>query len=313
MKTLKNIIFALVLASGSLTTYAQQAPMYTHYMYNTLVVNPAYAGSRDALTVTALDRMQWVGFDGAPSTQTLTVHAPLRNEHIGLGLSVMQDKIGPISNTSVAADFAYIMKLTQKSKLSLGLSAGLNLMQANLNTLQLDQQNDAVFLNNINSHVTPNFGFGAYYSRERFYAGISVPNLMQNTYSQVTEGNGNTLIAKEQRSYFFIAGTIIKLTDNLAFKPTTLVKVTGAAPSQIDLTASFVIMKKLYVGAMFRSGDAVGGLIGLDITDLLHVGYAYDWSYGLTSSRYNSGTHEIILRYDFLLLDKKQIHNPRYF
>lgn len=313
MKTLKNIILALVLNTGCLTIYAQQMPMYTHYMYNTLVVNPAYAGSRDALTVTALDRLQWVGFDGAPSTQTLTLHAPLRNEHIGLGFAVMQDKIGPVTNTSVVADFAYIMKLTKKSKLSLGLSAGVNLLQANLNMLQLDQQTDPVFLNNINSHVTPNFGFGAYYSRERFYAGISVPNLMQNSYSQVTESNGNMLIAKEQRTYFFIAGTILKLTDNLAFKPTTLVKVTGGAPSQLDLTGSFVIMKKLYVGAMFRSGDAVGGLIGLDITDLLHIGYSYDWSYGLSSSRYNSGSHEIILRYDFLLFDKKQIHNPRYF
>ncbi|MFI5222380.1 MAG: type IX secretion system membrane protein PorP/SprF [Bacteroidia bacterium] len=313
MKTLKNIIAALALTSGCLALDAQQMPMYTHYMYNTLVVNPAYAGSRDALTVTALDRLQWVGFEGAPSTQTLTLHAPLRNEHIGLGLSVMQDKIGPVSNTSVTGSFAYIMKVSKKAKLSLGLSAGVNMFQANLNTLSLDQQSDPVFLNNVNSRITPDFGFGAYYSRERFYAGVSVPNLIQNSYSQVNEANGNTLIAKEQRHYFFIAGTMLKITDNLAFKPTTLIKVTEAAPVQADLTATFVIMKKLYLGAMFRTGDAMGGLIGVDITDQFHVGYSYDWSYVLSSSRYNSGSHEIILRYDFLLFDKKQIHNPRYF
>lgn len=313
MKTLKNIILALVLTSGSFAIRAQQIPMYTHYMYNTLVVNPGYAGSRDALTVTALHRSQWVGFDGAPSTQTLTIHSPLRNQHIGLGLAVLKDKVGPVSNTGVTGNFAYIMRLTKKSKLALGLSAGVNMFQANLNTIPLDQQSDPVFLNNVNSLITPNFGFGAYYSRERFYAGVSTPGLLENTYSRVNEANGSTLISKEQRHYFFIAGTMLKITDNLAFKPTTLIKVTGAAPIQADITGSFIIMNRLLLGAMVRSGDAVGALIGLDITEQLHIGYSYDFSYGLSSSRYNSGSHEIILRYDFLIFDKKQIHTPRYF
>lgn len=313
MKTLINIIATLVLSSGCLFIYAQQMPMYTHYMYNTLVVNPAYAGSRDALTVTGLNRSQWVGFEGAPTTQTLTIHAPLRNEHIGLGLAVVQDKIGPVRTSSVTATFAYIMKLTHKAKLSLGLSAGANLFQANLNTLLLDQQSDPVFLNNIDGRITPDFGFGAYYAREKFYAGLSVPNLLQNSYSQVNDRNGNTLVSSEQRHYFFIAGTMLKLSDNLALKPTTLIKVTQGAPIQADLTAMFVIMNKFQLGAMFRSGDAAGGLFGFDITDQFHVGYAYDWSYALSSSKYNSGSHEIMLRYDFLLFDKRQIHNPRYF
>ena len=183
MKTIKIIIIILVLSIGTLTINAQQVPMYTHYMDNTLVINPAYAGSRDALTITGLYRSQWAGFAGAPVTQTLTVHAPLSNEHIGLGLSVLNDKIGPTNNTSVFADFAYIMQLTKKSKLALGLSAGVNMFQANLNTLLLDQQSDPAFQNNINNHITPNFGFGAYYYQERFYAGISVPSLLQNNYS----------------------------------------------------------------------------------------------------------------------------------
>lgn len=313
MKTLKKIAIGLVLTSGSFTIQAQQAPMYTHYMYNTLSVNPGYAGSRDALTVTALHRSQWVDFKGAPLTQTLTLHAPLKNEHIGLGLSVLNDKIGPNNNTSVMADFAYIMRLTPKSKLALGLSAGANIWQANLSTLELDQQSDPVFQNNIQNHATPNFGFGAYYSRERFYAGVSAPNLLENNYSVVTTDAGTTLKGKEQRHFFLIAGTLIKLTDNLDFKPTTLVKVTPAAPIQADVTASFVIMKKLLVGAMYRSGDAVGALVGFDITDQFHVGYSFDWSYGLQTSKYNKGSHEIVLRYDFLIFDKKQIHSPRNF
>ncbi len=287
--------------------------MFTHYMNNTLIVNPAYAGSREALTVTALHRSQWVDFKGAPITQTLTIHAPLKNEHIGIGLSVLNDKIGPTNNTSISGDFAYIMQLTTKSKLALGLSASANIWQANLSPLQLDQQNDPAFQNNISNHVTPNFGFGAYYYRERFYAGISTPNLLQNNYSAIKLDDGTTSFGQEQRHYFFIAGTVIKLSDNLSFKPTTLIKVTSAVPAQADVTASFIIMKKLLLGAMFRTGDAFGGLIGIDITEQLHVGYSYDWSYGLKTAKYNQGSHEIMLRYDFIYSSKKQIHSPRYF
>ena len=313
MKTLNKIIVALILTIGSSTLNAQQAPMYTHYMYNTLMVNPGYAGSRDALTVTALDRMQWVDFKGAPMTQTLTMHTPLLNEHIGIGLSVLNDKIGPTNNTTALVDFAYIMRLTEKSKLALGLSAGVNIFQANLNSLQLDQQIDPVFQSDINNKVTPNFGFGAYYYRDRFYAGISAPNLVQNSYSVKNESNGSVLIGKEQRHYFFITGTMLKLSHNLDFKPTAYIKLTPAAPIEADLTASFIIVKKLLLGVMFRTGDAVGGLIGFDITDQLHLGYSYDWSYGLRTFKYNQGSHEIVLRYDFIYFDKQQIHSPRNF
>jgi len=312
MKTLK-ILMVFVLATTTLLLNAQQAPLYTHYMNNTLVVNPAYAGSRDALTLTALYRSQWVGFTGAPVTQTLTMHAPLRNEHIGLGFSFLNDKIGPTNNTSVFVDYAYIIKLTEKSKLAFGLSAGLNIYNANLNSLQLDQQTDPTFQNNINNHVTPNFGFGAYYSRERFYTGISVPDLLQNSYLLESPETKNTLTGREQRSYFLIAGALFNLTDNLAFKPTTLVKVTAGAPIQADLTASFILMKRLLVGAMYRTGDSFGGLVGFDITDQLHLGYSYDWSYGLQTGTYNSGSHELVLRYDILFMSRKQIHSPRNF
>ncbi len=313
MKTNKILVSVLMLTIGSFTVKAQQNPMYTHYMNNTLMVNPAYAGSRDALTVTALHRSQWVDFKGAPMTQTLTMHSPLRNEHIGLGLSVMNDKIGPTNNTSVLVDFAYILQLTKKSKLSFGLSGGANIFQANLNALNLDVEGDPVFRDNISNKITPNFGFGAYYSRERFYAGISVPYLLQNSYSEISQINGNTLIAKEQRHYFLIAGALFNITDNFAFKPTTLVKVTAAAPIQADVTASFIIMKRLMLGVMYRTGDAFGGLIGLDVTDKLHLGYSFDWSYGLETAKYNQGSHEIMLRYDFTFLSKKQIHSPRNF
>jgi len=313
MKPFTKIPLALILALCGLTLKAQQDPMYTHYMDNTLVVNPAYAGSRDALTVTGLYRSQWVNLKGAPVDQTITMHTPVKNEHIGLGLSVSNDKIGPTNNTGIVADFAYRMNLTKKSKLALGISAGANIFQANLNTLQLDQQYDPTFQNNIANHITPNIGFGAYYSRERFYAGVSTSNLIQGKYSSITLANGNDLIAQEQRHYYLIAGAMLNITDNFAFKPTALLKVTAAAPAELDVTASFIIVKRLLLGAMFRTGDAVGALVGFNITNQLHIGYSYDWSFALKTTVYNQGSHEILLRYDFLFSDKKQVHSPRYF
>ena len=310
---MKKIILTIGIAFTYLTMNAQQNAMFTHYMFNTLVVNPAYAGSRDALTITALDRAQWVDFKGAPVTQSITMHTPLRNEHIGIGLSVLNDKIGISNNTSILVDYAYIMKLSEKSKLSLGLSGGINIFSANLSTLLLDQQADPNFQNNISNHITPNVGFGVYYSRERFYVGLSAPNLIQNNYTSTNEGTTNTLIGKEQRHYFLIAGALFNLSDNLAFKPTTLIKATSAAPIQADITTTFVIMKRFSLGAMFRSGDAVGGLVGLDVTEQFHIGYSYDWSYGLMTSKYNQGSHEVLLRYDFNYSSKKQIHAPRNF
>lgn len=313
MKTPIKTTLVLILSIGVSASYAQQAPMFTHYMYNTLSVNPAYAGSREALTVTALHRSQWVDFAGSPKTQTLTLHSPIINEHVGVGLAVVNDKIEPINNTGIVASFAYRMKLTQKSKLALGLSVGANIFQANLNTLNLDQTIDPVFQNNVNNKTTPNVGFGVYYSRDRFYTGISVPSLIENSFSKVSQTGSSTLIAREQRHYFFIAGALINLGHNLDFKPTTLIKVTAAAPIQADLTASFIIMKRLLLGGMFRTGDAIGGLIGYDVTEQLHIGYSYDWSYGLETNKYNNGSHEIMLRYDFIFSSKTQIHSPRNF
>jgi len=312
MKTLKQILL-LAASVGCISVGAQQAPMYTHYMYNTLIVNPAYAGSRDALTITAINRMQWVNFKGAPVTQSITMHTLLPNERVGLGLSVLNDKIGPTNLTSLVADYAYILKLNERSKLALGLSAGVNIYQANLSDLQLDDPNDPTFMYNIENHVTPNVGFGAYYSRERFYAGVSVPNLLQYRFSDTESDNESVFSGNEKRHYFFITGALIPLNQHLDFKPTSLVKMTFGAPVEIDLTASFIIQKKFLLGAMFRTGDAVGALLGFDVTDQFHVGYSYDWSYGLRTFRYNKGSHELVLRYDILFKNRKQIHSPRNF
>lgn len=309
MKTIYKISLGIITLCGSKSIEAQQDPMFTHYMFNTLMVNAGYAGSRDALTVTALHRSQWVDFRGAPIIQTLTLHSPLKNNHFALGMSLMNDKIGSTNKTSVYGNFAYRLNLTKESKLALGVSGGVNVYQANLSTLDLDQPNDPSFQNNINNKITPNFGFGAYYSRERFYAGLSIPKVIENK----NEGSTTVLPISERRHYYFIAGALFNLTNNLAFKPTTFVKLSQAVPIQCDVTAGFIINKKATLGLMYRTGDAFGALLGYQVTDMLYLGYSYDWSYGLQTFKYNQGSHEIVLRYDFLIFEKKQIHSPRYF
>ncbi len=308
----KLIVIGIALLIG-LDNYAQQDAMFTHYMFNTLAINPAYAGSRDALTITTLHRSQWVGFGGAPTTQTLTLHTPLSNK-IGLGLSLLNDKIGPINTTAVYGDFSYSIKLSKKSKLSFGLKGGVNLIQGNLKTLQLEDANDESFSNNIESNLLPNFGFGMYYSTSKWYIGLSTPKLLENKFDNNTS-TSSSQVSKEQRHYFLIAGIVFNLnTDgSLKLKPTTFIKATNGAPSEADITALFIIKDKIELGAMYRSGDAAGLLIGYNFTDQLHFGYSFDWSFSNTTFKYNNGSHELILRYDFIYKGKAKIRSPRYF
>ncbi len=309
---MKKIIILIFIAFTAYSSNAQQDAMFTHYMYNTLAVNPAYAGSRDALTITGLHRSQWVGFDGAPTTQTLTLHTPILNQNTGLGLSFINDKIGPTNTTSFYADFSYKIKLTKKANLAFGLKGGLNMMTHNLTDLSLDTQNDPAFINDVQSKLLPNFGFGMYYFTERFYAGVSIPKLLENNFD-LNSTSGTTNLASEKRHYFLIAGSVFDLNEEIKFKPPAFVKITNGAPIEGDITASFIFNDKFWLGAMFRTGDAVGILAGINITDQFSLGYSFDWSYANTTFQYNGGSHELMLRYDFIYKAEEKIRSPRYF
>lgn len=313
MKNLLKVSVFIGLLLFNSTLFSQQSPMFTHYMYNSLSINPAYAGSRDALTVTALHRSQWVNFKGAPMTQTLTLHSPIALKNIGLGLALTNDRIGILNTTSAFFSFAYKMQLTPNSKLSLGVSGGINVLQANLSSLSLDNQNDPAFQSDLKNKSLGNFGFGMYYSRARFYTGISVPNLVQNNYGGSSLSNGNASTGIERRHYFFIAGGLLKWSDFVSFKPTTLIKITEAAPIQLDLTATFIFQEHFSLGGMYRTGDAFGLLLGMNVSPQFYLGYSYDWSFGNRTFTYNTGSHEVVLRYDFIHTGKRQIHSPRYF
>ncbi len=305
----KRISILMVLLLIASAVFAQQEAMFTHYMYNTLAINPAYAGSRDALTVTALHRSQWVGFPGAPKTQTITLHSPCYQDAVNLGFSVLNDKIGPVNNTSVYIDYAYRLKLSAKAKLAFGLVMGLNTYAIDLRVLESDDYSDE--LNQIaDNSVLPNMGFGIYYSTPKFYAGISSPKLIKNTYDY---DDISSNLSVEQLHYYFIAGSFVRLSPDWELKPTGFMKVTRAATIEVDVTAELLYQSRFSFGVMGRTEDAVGFLVGVSITKQLALGYSFDWSFVNNTAKYNDGSHEVVLSYDFVFESMKRIRSPRYF
>jgi len=306
MKKLLTLISLLVFI---LQAEAQQQAMFTHYSFNTIAVNPGYAGSRGALTAVLLHRSQWINFPGAPTTQTLTLHTPLYNERLGVGLSVVRDEIGPTKEQSYYMDLAYKIPMG-KGKFAFGLKAGINSIKHELSTLTTTEENDDSF-QDYKSNLLPNFGVGLYYSTAKYYIGLSTPRLLENDFTTNTAERAG----KAQRHYFFIAGTIFPLnaTGTVKLRPSTFLKVTEGAPIEFDLTALVYMRDIVWIGAMYRLGDATGALAGMNITEQLSLGYSYDWSFANTTGKYNGGSHEIMLRYDLFFSDKGKIRSPRYF
>ena len=309
---MKKLVLIAAVIISTLSANAQQDAMFTHYSFNTLGVNPAYAGSRDALTVMALHRSQWVSFPGAPTTQTVTAHMPIVNDKMGVGLSLLHDKIGPTRNMGFFVDFAYRIKVGDKGKLAFGIKGGTSMLANELADLSTTDAGDNSFAQNIQSQFLPNFGAGIYYQLPRFYVGLSTPRLLENDYTANTTAGS---VASESRHYFFIAGGMLDLTKDakLQLKPTTFIKLTAGAPIELDLTALFYFNQKFWAGPMFRTGDAVGVLAGMNINPQFSLGYSFDWSYGLNTGKYNAGSHELMLRYVFVFKDKGKILSPRYF
>lgn len=301
------LILAFTICTGSMLM-AQQDAMFTHYMYNTQAVNPAYAGTRGALTLTGLHRSQWIGFEGAPTTQTITGHMPLWGDRLGIGLSVWNDNIGPINQTGLAIDYAYKIRVSKRGKLSLGLKTGFSLLNVGLSQVRLDTEGDQAFAGDFQSQLLPNFGFGMYYYEPRWYVGLSSPKLLQNDFA-----SGFTDRAAEELHVFLIAGTVFDVGKLVKMKPTTFVKVTPGAPIEADLTFMFGYMDRLWAGPMVRTGDAVGLLLNYQFTEQFTAGYSFDWSFANTTSKFNAGSMEVMLRYDFIFTKQPKIKSPRYF
>lgn len=315
---MRKILTLVMFISLTLLVQAQQEAHFTHYMFNTLAVNPAYAGSRGALTVTGLYRNQWIGFKGAPVTQTITGHAPLLKDKLGLGLSAVNDRIGPTSNTSVYADFAYRIPLGQlkKGKLSLGIKGGINILRVGLNEIGVLQGMDPSFSENYTSKVMPNFGFGVYYHTTNFYLGASVPKLLENYYTSRVENAKDEM--RERRHYNLIAGGMIKLGKKVKLKPSFMLKIAESTPPVLDFTTLLYLLNdRFWIGPAFRtafkSNDAVSAIVGVNVIKQLAIGYAFDYSLVNKTFEYNHGSHELMLRYDFIYGNNKKVKSPRYF
>jgi type IX secretion system PorP/SprF family membrane protein len=298
-------ILLFVLGGSCLISRAQQDPMYSQYMFNALAFNPAYAGSADVFTVMALSRHQWVGFAGAPATQTLSLHSPLPGQTLSLGGTLLHDVAGPAQQSGAFVDLAYRLRTGPDTRLSVGLKTGINFYQADiasLSTVEQDPTNAS-----ISGKVLPNVGFGMLWHSTTHYIGLSAPKLLENTIG----ADGGVVTNREFRHYFLMAGYVIDINRDLKFKPSTMVRVTGGAPLSLDLNANFLLRDKVWFGGMYRLGNGLGFMAQYRFNEQLRAGYAFD----LTTTRigaYNAGTHEIMVSCDLRFTQGRTI-SPRYF
>lgn len=286
---------------------AQQDPQYTQYMYNTINVNPAYAGSRGVMSVFGMYRTQWVGLDGAPKTANISVHTPLGDSRLGLGVSFINDHIGAMDENNISADLSYTIDLDKKFKLSFGIKATANLLNVDYSKLDIYDPNDVMFQENISSQFSPNIGAGLYLHSDKTYVGLSVPNFLET--DRYDDNDVTTM--KQKMNFFLIGGHVFDLSPSLKLKPAFLVKGVQGAPLQVDVSANFMIQEKFVVGAAYRWDAAFSGLLGFQVTDGLFIGYAYD-AETTKLAHYNSGSHEIFLRFE-LFNRFNRITTPRFF
>lgn len=286
---------------------AQQNPEYTQYMYNTMTINSGYAGSVGTLEAALLHRSQWVGIDGAPTTQSFTLHAPLRNDKIGLGLSVVNDKLGPSSEFNFEGNFSYALKFAEDKRLAFGLKAGMRKLDVDWTKGRYKNDSDVLLNSNISNEIKPSFGAGLYYYTDKWYLGASIPNFIKGNYYDDVQESVNI----DRLHYYLIGGYVFDISDGLKFKPAFLAKAVSGAPLYYNASLNFLIQEKLTLGASYQFDDSMSAVAGFQVSNSFFLGYSYD--YTITElNKYNDGSHEIILRYQF---QKKttQIKSPRFY
>ena len=284
------IITTILLATVSL--YSQQDSQFSQYMYNTINVNPAYAGSRGLMSI--------FGFH----------HTPLP-KNTGLGVSVIKDAIGAQDQTKVAADFSYTIPVSENTKLSFGIKGSLNMQNIDFTKLNIKDPTDPRLQQNIDNRFNPNIGAGAYLHSENGYVGLSVPQIIETQHYDGYAKENINQIATERLHYYLIGGYVFKLNDNLKFKPATLTKVVLGAPLQVDLSANFLINQKFTAGLAYRSSNTMSALLGFQITEQFYAGYSYDLETSKLAT-YNYGSHEVFLRYELFNNIGKAV-SPRFF
>ena len=286
--------------------YSQQEAQYSQYMYNTISVNPAYAGSRNVLSVLALHRSQWIGLEGAPTTSTFSINTPIPETNLGLGISAISDRIGPTEQTTVSGDISYTIRLSEKTNLSFGAKGTASFFSFDQYKVTPFQANDPKW-KSLSSNMSPNFGVGMYLHSDKYYLGLSIPNLMESNFYNDNE----IAINSQSRNYYFIGGYVFDVSNWIKFKPAIVSKIVTGAPVQLDLSGNALFMDKFVLGAAYRVDAALTGLAGFQVNDELFIGYSYDFD-TTNLSRYNSGSHEIFIRYEFVFKNDKLV-SPRFF
>lgn len=308
MKRYIIILFFTLLAGQAA---AQQEAMYSQYMFNTLAINPAYAGSRGVTSATTLYRSQWVGIDGAPETLTFTIDAPVNNKKVGLGLQVFSDKIGVTQNNGALASYAYRIRMA-KGTLSFGLHAGYSQYRGEFSSVPLNSSgvnNDVAYQDLVNKGLL-NLGTGVYYNSDRFYVGLSSPQLLNNQLSGFRIAGNNTF-SGQALHLFLASGYVIPLSTDFDLKPSVLVKGVKGAPIQADLNANLWIKQVFSIGFQYRTNADIAAMVELQASPQFRLGYSYDRS-TTKLVQFNSGSHEIMLRYEFGF-ERGRTISPRYF
>jgi type IX secretion system PorP/SprF family membrane protein len=304
MKFLKVLFFCVLLLMAK-EINAQQQAMYTQYMFNGLAINPAYAGSHETLSLTTLLREQWLNIEGAPSTQTVSLHAPIERKKIALGLLLMNDRIGVINQSGVYGSYAYKINFQDKGTLSMGISAGFSYYDAAFSQVAV---NDPSFTNNDVNEFHPNVGLGFYYYTNSYFAGISSPQILETTFNRDSKDSDSRF----RRHYFFTAGKVFDIDPDVKLKSSVLLKVVEGAPSALDLNASVLLQEVLWLGLSYRSFDSFNGILRIQFNPAFQIGYGYDFITTSELSRINGGSHELMLNYRFRF-SKKRVLTPRYF
>lgn len=307
MKSVRFFLKLVIVVFSVTSIYGQQDAQYTQYMYNMILLNPAYAGSEGTLNIGVLGRTQWEGIDGAPRTYTATINSPV-GKNVGLGFSAVADKIGPLQEYNIYADFSYSFQLSENATLALGLKGGVTFINANLPGLDLgDGIFDEAFGDKLD-RTTPNFGAGLFYYNRKFYFGLSMPSMLKSLH--FNRENGYIYEATEDMPYFVSSGYIFDVSNNLKLKPSVLLKAVQGAPLSIDVSANALLNEKIEFGLSWRVDDSVSAMFNILVAPSTRIGYAYDYT---TSNfgAYNSGSHEVFLLFN--ISNSREGLSPRFF
>lgn len=318
MRDFKTWFVTILFALCSAVVYAQQDAGYSMYFFNPLYVNPAYAGSRELLSGSVVSRNQWIGMQGAPNTQSLSIHSAIPNHRVGLGLQIYNDQIGPMRNTGISLTYAYHIPVNEATKLSFGITGLVNNVSVGWASIHIDNPSDPAFAGNAAMSWVGDAGAGIYLYRPRFYIGFSTNHLLQSRLGLTHAPGADN--AKFYRQYYLTSGFVVPINQTVDFRPSMLVKYVNAAPAVADINATFIFYQRLFLGAGYRVGKRINmagtdnmlvGLVQFEVARSLRIGYSYDY-YLNQNGIYNSGTHEFMVGWD-ISSNKSKLSSPRFF